>query len=261
MDKILAEKRAGIKTGTQAVLAILKELQKEVLDELGRASLESFDYYRLKQMIPAIEFQIKNFQEKASYELGGLLEKYWGMGQNLVTAGLAAAGMSVGGFSLSTSSLDAMKEFTVSKIKGLVSDAYNKIETELHLGVLGQKTPQEVAAAIGKNLDDPSIFKNIATRAEVITQTEMGRVFSTASEYRMEEAAEYVEGLMKEWRHVGHPNIPRPSHVAAGGQRVPVKKPFIIGGVSMMYPRDPAAPISETINCGCEHVPWHESWK
>jgi len=259
INKILAEKRAGIKTGTRAMLDILKDLQRQVIDELGRATLESFDYHRLKQMIPTIEFQIRNFQEKADLEAAGLLEKYWGLGQNLVDSGLGASGIQVG-FALSTSALDAMKEFTVSKIKGLSSEAMTRIEAELHLGVLGQKTPQEVAQAIGMNLKDPSIFKNIATRAEVITETEMGRVFSQAAQNRMQEAAGQVEGLMKEWRHVGHPKVPRPAHLAADGQRVPVDQPFMVGGIPMMFPRDPKAPIDQIINCGCDHVPYHSRW-
>lgn len=252
--------RAGLKTGTQSMLNILEDLRKQVIDELGRASLESFDYYRLKQMIPTIEYQIQNFKTKAELEAAGLLEKYWGMGQNLVDAGLEAGGITLGGFALSSSSLDATRAFTASKIKGLASDALNKIETELHLGVLGQKTPQEVAKAIGMNLKSPSIFKNIAERAEVITQTEMGRVFSQATQYRMEEAARHVEGLEKEWRHVGHPRVARPGHLAADGQRVPVDQPFMVDGIPMMFPRDPKAPLNEIINCGCDHVPWHARW-
>jgi hypothetical protein len=250
ITRILREKMAGIKTGTQAMLKILEELRRQVIDEVGRASLESFDYHRLKQMVPAIEYQIKNFKEKAELEAAGLLERYWGMGQNLVDAGLGASQIQVGGFGLSASALDAMKEFTFNRIKGLSADAMTRIETELHLGVLGQKTPQEVAKAIGMNLKDPSIFKNITTRAETITETEMGRVFSQAAQYRMEEAAGQVEGLQKEWRHVGHPKVPRAAHLAANGQKVDVDKPFIIGGIPMMFPRDPQAPLSEIINCG-----------
>lgn len=43
----------------------------------------------------------------------------------------------------------------------------------------------------------------------------------------------------------------RPSHVAADGQRVPVKDPFIVGGVSLMSPGSPDGPAQEVINCRC----------
>ena len=32
------------------------------------------------------------------------------------------------------------------------------------------------------------------------------------------------------------------------------------GPVKMMYPAEPAAPIGETINCGCVLIPWKATW-
>ena len=28
-----------------------------------------------------------------------------------------------------------------------------------------------------------------------------------------------------------------------------------------MFPRDPAGPTAETVNCGCQSLPWMESWE
>lgn len=257
--RIIKDKNRAIETGTRAMLDILNDLRGQVIDELGRASLGSWDAYHLKQMLGSIENQIINFKDQAKVEVKGDLDKAWQMGKDLVDVPLSSAGIYTG-FHISTSVLDTLKDFTFHKIDGLSNAAWEKIQGELTLGILGGKTPQEVAKAIGMNLKDPSIFKSIAARAEVITQTEMGRVFSTAAETRMEEAAQHVDGLEKQWRHVGHPKVPRPSHLAADGDHVPVDEPFNIGGIEMMYPRDPAAPIEETINCGCDHVPFMSSW-
>jgi hypothetical protein len=249
ISRILKDKDLGIRTGTRAMLSLLEELRDQTIGELGKAALTGWDSYHLKQMLSSIESQIANFQSKAKAEAGGLLDKSWNTGKTLVDAPLATVGVSTG-FAMSGTLLETLKDFTFHKIEGLSASAWDKIRGELTLGVMGGKTPQDVAAAIGKNLKDPSIFGSIARRAEVITRTEMGRVFSTAAEARMEQAAEYVDGLEKEWRHVGHPAVPRPSHLAADGQHVPVNEPFNIGGILMMYPRDPAAPIEEVINCG-----------
>lgn len=43
----------------------------------------------------------------------------------------------------------------------------------------------------------------------------------------------------------------RPSHASAGGQTVPLDKPFSIGGFELMYPGDPQGPPAEVINCRC----------
>jgi hypothetical protein len=247
--RIIKDKDRAIKSGTESMLDLLKDLQKQTIDELGRASLDSWDAYHLKQMLYSIGYQIDNFTAKAKSEADGLLKDVWGKGQSLVDLPLAEKGIYMG-FHLSTSVLDTLKDFAFHKLEDVSNAAWSKIRGELTLGVLGGKTPQEVATAIGRNLEDPSIFKSIAARAEVITQTEMGRVFSTAAEMRMEEAGQHVDGLEKEWLHSGHPKVPRPEHLAANGQHVPVDEPFIIGGVEMMFPRDPAAPIEETINCG-----------
>lgn len=46
----------------------------------------------------------------------------------------------------------------------------------------------------------------------------------------------------------------RSSHAQADGQTVPVDATFVIGTTAMMYPGDPTAPASETINCRCVMV-------
>jgi len=241
---------------------ILKNLQKQVRAELGKAALGLWDAYALRQILDSLESQVANYEGLAKTEAEGFLDKSWSLGVSLVDAPLLAAAMGgiYSGFHLSTSSLEALQGYSNNYLESVFGDAWHRVKGEMTLGVLGNKTPQEVATAIGRNLDGPGIFKSIALRAETITKTEMGRVFSQAAQLRMEQAAEYVPGLEKKWRHVGHPMRPRISHQAADGQHVPVTKPFKIGGRLMMFPRDPGAPIEETIHCGCDHVPWHANW-
>lgn len=260
IKKILKKKDAGILNGTEAMNGILVDLQKQVQGELGRAALGSWDAYYLKQMLNSIERNTADFQSRAKKEISGQLDTAWEKGEALVSEPLRMAGIYTG-FNISASSLNALKEFSFHKIDSLADDAWYKIKGELTLGVLGGKTPAEVANAIGKTLTDKSIFSSISARAEAITKTEMGRVFSTATQKRMAEAAEYVEGMEKQWVHAGHPKAARPAHVYASGQHVPWNEPFLIGSIPMMFPRDPKAPIGEVINCGCDHVPWHESWQ
>ncbi len=259
IKQAIKEKDTGIWTGTEAMLAIIEDLRKQVIGRLGEAAVGSWDQYQLRRMLDSIEYQVSNFSEKAKAEADGLLDKSWGFGENLVDAPLKVTGLYYG-YHISTSSLDALKDFTFHKINELSNVAWNKLKGELTLGMMGGKSPQEVASAIGKSLRRPSIFGSIAERAEVITQTEMGRVFSTAAQMRMKQAAQYVPDLQKVWIHAGHPKKARPSHLAAHGQHVPVNEPFNIGGVEMMHPRDPRAPIGEVIRCGCDHVTWTPRW-
>jgi len=258
IKRIIREKDLAIRTGTETVRDLLTELHSQVMGELGKAALGSWDAYSLRQYLYAIENQMAAFTAKTKTSEGALLTESWGMGQALVDAPLAAGGI-YSGFYLSTSVLETMKSFTFHKIDGVSAAAWDQIRGEISLGILGGKTPQEVATAIGKNIDEGR-FASISLRAETITKTEMGRAFSEAAQLRMEQAAEHVEGLKKKWVHAGHPMKARPTHVAIDGQLRPVGEPFNVGGVSMMFPRDPAAPIGETINCGCDHVPYHANW-
>jgi hypothetical protein len=249
LKRIIKEKDLAIKTGTQSMLALLEELQGQVRTELGKAALGSWDAYHLRQYLNAIEAQVDTYRRAAQAEIGGNLNSAWNFGKSLVDEPLVQTGIHMGGQWLSTSVLDVLKGYSNDYLQRLFGDVWYGVKGELTLGVLGGKTPQEVAAAIGETLSQGQ-FKSWAQRAETITKTEMGRVFSEASQLRMEQAAESVEGLEKQWLHAGHPKVARPAHVAANGQHVPVDQPFHIGAVDMMYPRDPRARLEETINCG-----------
>lgn len=43
----------------------------------------------------------------------------------------------------------------------------------------------------------------------------------------------------------------RATHRAAEGQRVPLGKPFVVGGFELMFPGDPSGPPQEVIQCRC----------
>jgi hypothetical protein len=259
IKKVLKEKDKGIASGTGSMLAILKDLHKQVMAEMGKAALGSWDAYHLHQVLDAIEYQMANFTLKSKAELAGLLKEAWGYGKDLVDAPLAATEIHMGAHHLSTSVLDTMTDYANDYLQNLFHDAWYKVKGEITLGVVGGKTPQAVADAIGTTIETGR-FKSIRGRAETITSNEMGTVFSKATQLRMEQATGQVPGLEKQWLHAGHPRKPRLPHLIADQVHVPVNQPFIIGGVKMMFPRDPAAPLIETINCGCDHVPFHASW-
>ncbi|MDY7033985.1 MAG: hypothetical protein SVY10_18990 [Thermodesulfobacteriota bacterium] len=250
IGRILREKDRGIVSKEMAVRKILRALQKDVRAEIAEAAIGSWDAHYLPKMLSAIDAMVKSTGNELKNIAKEGMDEMIGKGHDMVDIPLDRGGIYVSMPRMSPTVMDAFQDFAFHKLDDVSQAAFEKIRTELTMGILGQKTPQEVAGAIGKNLKDPSVFRSIAQRAETITQTEMGRVFSKATQSRMEEAAEYVERLEKEWRHVGHPKVPRASHLAAHGEHVPVNEPFSIGGVSMMFPRDPGAPIEEVIHCG-----------
>lgn len=64
--------------------------------------------------------------------------------------------------------------------------------------------------------------------------------------------------IKKTWRNAGDNRV-RKTHVAAQGQTVYFYDSFTVGGFRLKYPKDPAAPLSETANCRCG-VEYSVSW-
>ena len=68
-------------------------------------------------------------------------------------------------------------------------------------------------------------------------------------------AAEQVQAstgreYVKVWVTQGDDRV-RADHAEADGQTVPLSEPFKVGLTLLRYPRDPAGPASQTVNCRC----------
>lgn len=258
--RLLERKDKRILLGQQELTGLLGELKAQIAAELRALPGDSYGAHHLRQSLSSIERHLARFESSAGASLENLLDSAWEAGADLLPAATAGSGMGVAFGHLPTSVLQGLKEFGKLKISGLTTAAFDRVRGELSLGMLGQKTPHQVAQAIAGTLESPGVFKSIAERAEVIAHTEMGRAFSQASQLGMEQAVRSVPGLKKQWWHAGHPKMPRQNHLALHGQIQPVEKPFLLGTLSIRFPRDPQAPASEVIRCGCDHVPWHEAW-
>ncbi|MDO8933473.1 MAG: phage minor head protein, partial [Rhodocyclaceae bacterium] len=178
--------------------------------------------------------------------------------QALIDAPLLAAGFRIDGMVplLDTRQLVAMRAFMTDRIKNIGLQAANKINTELGLVVLGAQPPGAAIMRVAAILGDIS-----RARAITIVRTELSRVYGTASQQRLTQAAGVVDGLKKQWRRSGKVHS-RITHDLADGQVVDADKPFKLGnGMRLMFPHDPAAPAGETINCGCTALPWKADWE
>lgn len=267
IKKIIQQKDAKLLEGPEAMRQLLSRLREQVARDLGQAALGSWDSYSLKQTLYAIERRLADYDLSAKKEISGQVKSMWDLGQESVYKPLNEGGIYTG-FNISRSSLAALENFAIKKIGRVNANLMSKIETEIHLGILG-KSPQQVSKAIGAMLPEGplvvkgrTIFTNAAQRAEFITKTEMGRVFSEAANLRRAKAAEYVDDLLKVWRH-GHPKVPRPTHLAADGVAVPENKPFPVrdkNGYQLMRPLDPNADFSEVANCKCYTFTWAKRW-
>jgi uncharacterized protein with gpF-like domain len=118
------------------------------------------------------------------------------------------------------------------------------------------------AIADGKSLTQTQIDKAITQmqnraqryRGEAIARTESINALRSGHHDAVMQAVDAGDvderDTYHEWDATGGART-RDAHIAADGQRRPIKQPFIVGDERMMYPGDPAGSAKNTINCRC----------
>jgi len=249
-------------------IALLNDTRAEVLRLLGVATAEvqtalaaspgEFQAWYLPQLQAEIERVMGVWSRQTGGVLTGALGESWDLGQAIIDRPLAAAGIQVAGRLpyLDPKLLSAMQAFATDRIKNVAAVAINAINSELALVTIGAQPVHEAIAKTRAHLGGAS-----QTRAKTIVRTALSSSASAAADLRARQAVEAGEAMDKVWRRSGKAH-PRVSHVLTDGQRRPMDQPFILGlhnvpadyaggGIRLMHPHDPAAPASETINCGC----------
>jgi hypothetical protein len=274
--RIVREAAEDPLAATRAILDRIAALddaaQKSALDSLASwranilrqlTSAKDFEAFRLPPLFRAVDRLAQDWVDKYSLDSRELLKRGFDLGAAKVDDPLAAAGIDVLLPQPSLSILQASQLATVDLITNLSRQAAEDIKSEILLAANGAKTPFDAIEAIQKSLDDPATFGTIANRAEVITRTEVGRVQSIAAQARQESAASAVPGLKKQWLWSG---VSRLNHRAINGQIREIDEPFDVPAYrscladKLMFPRDPDGSACQTINCGCQSLPYKDDW-
>lgn len=248
--------RAALLIGTEReVIALLKTAQQQITERLA-AQPTDYERWQLPQLLTQIEATLQGATTSGATKVDQALRTAWQQGEDFVDKPLAAGGQNVELRLplLDTQVLTALRSFTTERIKDIGSQALASINQALGLVTLGAVTPFDAMKRVQAVLGDTG-----TRRATTIVRTELGRAFALASEQRLEQAAQLVPGLQKQWRRSGKLHS-RTNHDAIDGQLVDAGKPFRLLGASggivrMMHPHDPKAPIEEVINCGCIALP------
>ncbi|MHC4109121.1 MAG: hypothetical protein ACYSTY_13660 [Planctomycetota bacterium] len=238
---------------------MLRAARREIQATLGGAAgaVTEFQAFFLPQQERAVQNALNEFETGATRALNGAAGQSWQAGQDLVDEPIAAGGVRIAAVlpEIDTRQLVAMRTFMTGRIKDISVTVANRINSELGLIAIGAQTPGE---AVGKI---EGLVEGGRARAITITRTELGRAFSVANQERLEQARESLPGLKKQWRKSGKLHS-RAHHDAIDGQVREVEERFVLGnGVPIRFPRDPRAPAAETINCGCEQLPFMETWE
>lgn len=260
-SKALAARTRLIRHTDAEIRSLLKQAAAEIGKILAGQPTDYQAWY-LPQIQKQIAAALGRWGDEAADAAGNGQRSAWRGGTNLVDdvlteaiddgAPVLRAVLPV----LDDGQLRAMTSFLTSKIREVTVGAADAINTELGLVVMGAKSPWDAIKATQAVLEEST-----TKRAGTIVRTELARAYSTASQGRMAQWQADVPGLQKKWLKSGKLH-PREHHVLMDGQTRAVDKPFALpGGGDIMYPHDPQAPASETINCGCCAVPVVPGWK
>ena len=237
-------------------IRLLKELRKEVALQIVDSDWKT---HHVPQLKDAVEKVVSRFLQQYQAQLSDAEVNLWKAGIDQVDWPLSYIGIQAGTTEISRTALEIVQDYSADLIANLAGDAAAKINAEIAMGILGGRTPWEVMKAVGRNLDEPGVFKTIAVRAETITRTELARVNSLAREVRIEDvvAANPDVRWLKKWvsSRKAHP---RPHHAELNGVTVRVDKNFP-GGIP--YPHAPGLSAKDVINCGCSHVLTLADWE
>jgi len=137
-----------------------------------------------------------------------------------------------------------------NRLVRIPDEVYDLVAHEVATGVnLGEGIPQ-LRARID-NVLSTSQSERWPNRATVIARTEaIGAMNAGRSDSFSAYAEETGEELERYWLATDD-NRTRHTHDVADGQRVPLGRPFIVGGFELRFPGDPLGPPQEVIQCRC----------
>lgn len=261
----LAERlRERARTQLAGETQVLKQLAQARASILGILAGLPTDYqqWQLSRLLGQINDVLDGATTQAGVQFDSTARAIWQQGEDFIDKPLAVIGRAVELQLplLDTRVLTAMRSFGQLRLKDVGREAASKIGSQLSQVTIGAQPVQDAVRAIQVQLAGPT-----PVRATTIARTEVGRVFAVASEDRLEQAAELVPGLSKQWRRSGKIHS-RWTHDLMDGQIVGAKESFKVpnpgGGFDMMKcPHDPQAPAEQVINCGCVMLPTLKGWQ
>lgn len=241
------------------IMRLLKSAAAAIKQQIALAPTPTeWQSYYLPKLQESVQQALNVAGTQASARLGTAAGQAWAAGIDLIDKPLEAAlsGLNISGAlaSIDVRQLQAMRSFMTERMRDVSTTVANRINAEIGLVAIGARTPSQAAGAVD------ALIAGGRGRAITVVRTELGRAYSVATQERLAQAKALLPGLKKQWRRSGKIHS-RFAHDAADGQVQPVDQPFLVGGKPIMFPRDPKAPPSETINCGCDSLPFMDGWE
>ncbi len=253
----------------KAAVAHLQTLRRNIAAELTLA--EGFEAYRLRQLQEGIGRTIDQFENQLSAQVRDNFGQIHELGGLSVVEPLQAVGLPAF-YQPNTAQVNAVRDFSADLIQQIGGEMRGKINAQIRLAVLGERSPFEamkmVTDVLGVKARDlrwgrlkrPEVVKGVAARAEAILRTEMSRTYNLSHFSQQRATAQQIPDIQKAWMatpdgrtRISHLN----AHLRYSNNPIPVNQPFQVGTSKLMFPGDPSGPPEETINCRCRTYTVH----
>lgn len=238
------------------LVTIVKTLGRDITARLRVIDPAQFDARALQSLQLSVGEAASEFARQFDSNLDAGIRDAFALGEESTVTGLARINLRVALPSVDPALLESLLAFKGSLVVGAANDFAAAINGEISRGVVGGLRPDQVIRNLRLRVFGPArtidghvgrlprpIFRAINT-----ARTEIGRAYSAARQQRIVQLAKEIPGVQKEWVTVID-GRERGSHTAADGQVVLWNRSFLVGGVRLAFPRDPAGPASEVINC------------
>ncbi|WP_281983171.1 hypothetical protein [Azonexus hydrophilus] len=239
-----AERKKLLDETHDDVISLLQRAKSEIALTLA-SQPSDYQQWRLSLLNLEVERLLGAFSEQSGEVISKAAGAAWAGGIAALDKPLAAAGIQMVLPVLDSTQLQAMRTFVIDRIKDVGVQAAQKIKSEIGLAMIGiqdiGQTINKVAGIMGETSK---------SRVTTIVGDNLSRAWATASHDRALQSSEYGVQMVKIWRRSGKIHS-RLAHDLTDGVRKDIDQPFIINGHKLMYPKDPKAPIEESINCGC----------
>lgn len=219
----------------------MDRLEKFIIGNLSKKAFRKEKSFGIKISLPK-EGELKAFIEKESQRVAESMVKatQHGYKYNLPSRQIAFP---------NDKALTILKKIATRNVKSVSQSSLSQLKNIITSSISEQTSVGEITARI------QDAFKNItASKAETIARTETLSAVSIGQDLKSKEFRSLFPKEAKNMRRVwidARDSKVRDSHADNNNVVVKVGQPFPNG---LLYPRDPAGPASEVINCRCSFV-------
>lgn len=266
-----------------AVLDEMKATRDRFVAQLATGS--EFDQAYARRLIADVDREMERLKRKIQPRLASAFRRIMEAGDSdtLEVLRQIAEGNVLSTPGLDTTLVSFAQANSADLVQQIGEEARTRINTALRRGATGTSTPSDVARDIGSVVRqagrDPGVFGKIATQTERIFRTETQRLYSGATEARMERVERDTgRRVTKTWVHLSG-RIPgaqaRSDHAMLNGTTIPRDEHFNVAagprwsrvsfeeaqrqggtlGFKASGPQDSVLPAGQVVNCRCGLAP------